>query len=165
MIFDSNRENRFQRQFVIQKPKGWLIFDSWNNPWFPLKVREIDTSDFDLRLIRKYFHLEIGGKPNDIFLPWHYTIDIVNETPYIINTRPFNYKSLISNFEEHLSIMIIGDSNKDIYNDIYYKAIANMIINPFRFLNGFYLLNQRKDFIFKTGRNFDIDRLFVHIIS
>ena len=53
----------------------------------------------------------------------------------------------------------------DIYNDLYYKAIANMIINHFRFLNGFYLLNQRKDFVFKTGRNFDIDRLFVHIIS
>ena len=160
IILDNTRENNFLRQFIIQKPKGWLIFDSWNNPWFPLTVRDIDTAEFDMKLIRKYFHLEYGGKPNDLFLPWHYTIDIVNETPYVINTRPFNYKNLIPNYEEHLTIMLIGDSNRDIYNDSYYKVIANTIINPFRFLNGFYLLNQRKDFEFKTGRNFDIDRLF-----
>lgn len=163
MILDNVRENNFLRQFVIQKPEGWLIFDSYNNPWFPLNVREIDTADFDLKTIRKYFHFDYGGKPNDLFLPWHYTIEIVNETPYIINTRPFNYQNIIPEYEKHLSVMIIGDSNKDIYNDNYYKCLST-IINPFRFLNGFYLLNQRKDFTFKTGKNFDKDRLFKWII-
>ena len=164
VLYASERENTLIRGFVNDKPEGWVIMDTVNNPFFPIDILPFDTGDFDLGRIKKEFHRAYGGKPNDLFLPWHYTIDIVNETPYIIQTRPFNYKTFIPNYENKLMIMIIGDSNIDIYSGIYYQAMANQIINQFRFMHGFYLMNQRKDFEFFTGKNFKKDILFRWIL-
>jgi len=163
-ILTSDRENNFNRSFTIRKPKGYIIMDTYNNPFFSLDTFKVDNSDFNLPRIKKDFHYMYGGKPNDLFLPWHYTVDVVNQTPYIINTRPLTYKNIIPNYEEHISIMIIGDSNQDIYTMEYYKAIANIIINPLRYISSLNLLNQRKDFEFKTGKNFDKNSLFKWII-
>jgi len=165
IVLNDVQENQYTRIHTIDKPKGWLIMDSVNNPFFPIDSIQYDTGDFDLARLRKYFHQIYGGKPNDLFLPWHYTIDVVNQTPYVINTRPFNYKTPIPNFEKHLSIMIIGNTKTDIYDLEFYKTIAHFIINPFRFLNGFQLTNQRKIFTFKTKENFDIDKLMRYVIS
>jgi len=159
----SERENSFNRNFINDKPEGWVVCDTVNNPFFPIDILPIDTGNFDLPKISKEFHRVYGGKINDLFLPWHYTVDIVNDFPYIIQTRPFNYKTFIPNYEKKLFIMIIGDSNRDIYNMNFYKAIAHQIINPFKLLHGFYIYNQRKDFEFFTGKNFDIDKLFSQI--
>jgi len=159
----SERENNFNRSFLNDKPEGWVICDTVNNPFFPMDILPIDTGGFDLSKIQYEFHRTYGGKPNDLFLPWHYTIDIVNDFPYIIQTRPFNYKTFIPLYERKMFIMIIGDSSRDIYNLQYYKMIANTIINPFKLLHGYYISNQRKDFEFFTKDNFDRDRLFSFI--
>jgi len=159
----TERENYFHRSFINDKPEGWVICDTFNNPFFPLDILPIDTANFDLEKIKYEFHRKYGGRPNDLYLPWHYTIDIVNDFPYIIQTRPFNYKTIIPLYEKKLFIMIIGDSNRDIYNSQFYKAIAHQIINPFKLIPGFYILNQRKDFEFFTGKNFDKDKLFMYI--
>jgi len=157
--YNQSRENQLLRQFTFDDPKGWLIMDTFNNPFFPLDVIQVDTERFDLDKIKTDYHKYYGGKPDDLFLPWHYTIEYVQGRPYIINTRPFNYLSTIKSYEKHLSIMIIGDSNKDIYSPKFYQTIANLI-NPFRYMRGFYLSNQKNIFEFKTGENFNKNYLF-----
>ncbi len=161
--FASERENSFNRTFINDKPEGWVICDTVNNPFFPMDILPIDTGNFDLNKIKKEFHRKYGGRPNDLFLPWHYTIDVVNDFPYVIQSRPFNYKTFIPMYEKKLFIMIIGDSSRDIYNRNFYKAMAHQIINPFKLLHGFYILNQRKDFEFFTKGNFDITKLLSEV--
>ena len=159
-INDVTKNDAYLRINIAQQIKGYLIMDSYNNPFFPINQIQIDTSEFNTSKLKKYFHEEYGGKPNDLFLPWHFTIETINSWPYIINTRPFNYKTIIEDYEDFIVIMIIGDSNRDIYTQEFYKNIANFCINPFRFIPSFNILNQRKDFKFFTGKNFNKDLLF-----
>jgi len=163
ILYAAERENHFNRNFIIDKPDGWIIMDTVNNPFFSIDILPYDTREFDLGKIKKEFHRKYGGKPNDLFLPWHYTIDLINETPYVINTRPFNYKTFIEGYEKHLIILLIGDSNQDVYPEIYYRTIADFIINPFKLLHGFYIYNNPSDFIFYTGKNFKKDILMKFI--
>lgn len=164
LILSSDRENNYNRNFINLQPSGYLIMDSVNNPFFPLDTFKVDDANFNLPRIRKEFHGLYGGNPNDLFLPWHYTVETINRTVYVINTRPWNYKNIIEGYEKRISVMIIGDSNQDIYTMDFYKTIANFIVNPLRFVSSLKMLNQRKDFDFKTGKNFNKEMLFKWIV-
>jgi hypothetical protein len=164
--YNVNTEIQYTKNNYYEKPEGWVIMDSWNNPFFPIQnTKNIMTSEFNLPELRKIFHMEYNGRPEDLFLPWHYTIDIINMTPYIIQTRPFNYKTYIPNYEKKIFIVLFGDSNVDIYPETLYKTIAHAIINPFKAMRGtFFMQNTRQDFEFFTGNNFKIDTLFRYFI-
>jgi len=162
VTYANEKENNFNRNWINDKPEGWVICDTVNNPFFPIDVLPYDTSDFDLNKIQKEFHRKYGGKPNDLFLPWHFTIDIVNNFPYIINTRPFNYKTMIPEYEKKLLFMIIGDANIDIYTKEFYHQIANYI-NSFKLLRGFSISTTRANFEFFIGKNFNKDIFFSKI--
>jgi len=127
-------ENRYLRNNMIKnRPKGFIIMDTWNNKFFPMDLYQVDTMTFNTSRIQDQFHERYGGSKRDLFLPWHYTVEIVDEKPFIINTRPFTIKSGFPGYEDWITILIIGDSSKDIYPGKFYKQIAHGIMNQFYF--------------------------------
>lgn len=153
-------ENAFKRTHVILgRPRGWLIMDSFNNPFFPLDIFTVDTMKFNTSRLQREFHKKYGGNVRDLFLPWHYTVEIVDENPFVVQTRPLMYKTPIPNYERHISVLIIGDSNRDIYSGKFYKQIAHNIINPYKVMPGVKMQNSKDDFTFKTGSNFNTTNL------
>jgi len=164
--YNPQYENKFVRQNYNDSPNGWVIMDTWNNPYYPINhTIKYSSKDFDIPKFKKLFHSEYGGRPNDLFLPWHYIIDNVNDFPYVINSRPFNYKTYLPGIENKLCILLIGDSEADLYQDSFYKIIAELIINPFKIMTGAYYMNNTRDkFTFLTGKGFKKDRLFNYII-
>jgi len=158
-------ENRFKQTHMIKnRPKGWLIMDSWNNKIFPTDIFSVDTMKFDTERLARDFHQHYGGSQRDLFLPWHFTIELINEKPFVIQTRPPMYKSNIPGFANYFTIMIIGDSNQDLYPGLFYKQMAHSIINPWKFITGVRMPNTKESFTFWTGKNFHKDNLFKEIM-
>jgi len=159
--YEQYRENSFKKNnALLTRPKGWLIMDSFNNPFFPINAFTVDTMKFNTSRLSIEFHKRYGGNVKDLFLPWHYTIEVVDEMPFVIQNRPLLYKTPIKGFNSHITIMIIGDSNIDMYNGKFYKQMAHNIINPYKSAPGIRMSNQRETFTFFTGSNFNKDNLF-----
>lgn len=139
--YDISAEREFKRVASFKRPpKGFIIFDSYNNAWFPLKLITIDKVTFGLRVIKDEFHRTYGGSAmQEIFMPWHYNVELIGKNYYAVNTRPITYKSLIPGYEEYIAICITGDSNKDIYSPEIYKVIAHTIMNPLHYIQGWRL--------------------------
>jgi len=162
---DAYTENRYKQTNLIKvRPKGWLIMDSWNNKVFPMDIFSVDTMKFDTPKLNKWFHQKYGGSPRDLFMPWHWTVELVSGQPVVVQTRPTMYKSGIPGYANHLTIMIIGDGNQDLYPGLFYKMMAHMIINPWKFIPSVRMSNQKDSFTFWTGKNFNKDYLFKEII-
>ncbi len=158
-------ENRFkQTQMMKSRPTGWLIMDSKNNKMFPQDIFTIDTMQFNTEKLAKDFHQNYGGNSRDLFLPWHYTMDLVNNKPFVIQTRPIMYKSGIPGYQNYMVIMIIGDSNEDLYQGQFYKQIAHMIMNPLKFLPSVRMPNSKESIEFWTGKGFQQDLLLNELI-
>ncbi len=157
---DFMAENRFkQTNMMKSRPKGWLIADSWNNEAFPMDIFSIDTMQFNTEKLATWFHQKYGGSVRDLFLPWHYIVELVNGKPFIIQTRPFMYKSNIPGFKNHFTILLIGDGNQDIYPGVLYKMLAHGIINPAKHIPSVRVPNSKENFTFQTGINFDQNKL------
>jgi hypothetical protein len=153
-------ENRFKQTNLIKtRPKGRLIMDSWNNKSFPMDVFEIDTMKFNTEKLAMWFHQKYGGSTRDLFLPWHWVVELINGKPFVVQTRPPMYKSNIPGFKNHFTIMIIGNADVDIYPSVLYKQIAHMIINPWKYIQGVRVNNSKENFVFQVGKNFDQDKL------
>ena len=162
---DAYAENRFKRtNMMLGRPKGWLVMDSWNNKVFPMDIFSIDTMKFNTDKLLRWFHQKYGGSTRDLFLPWHWTIELVNERPYVIQTRPPMYKSNIPGYANYFTIMIIGDGNQDLYPGSFYKMMAHMIINPWKFIPSVRVPNSRENFVFWTGKGFKQDNLFKELM-
>ncbi len=158
-------ENRFKRTNLMKaRPKGWLIADSWNNTAFPMDIFQIDTMKFDTSRLGDWFHQKYGGSKRDLFLPWHYIVELVDSKPYVIQTRPLMYKSNVPGFKNHYTVMIVGDGNQDIYPGSLYRMIAHMIINPAKYMIGMRIPNSKENFTFQTGKNFDWNMLLKEMI-
>jgi hypothetical protein len=157
---DAYAENRYKKSNMFKvRPKGWLIMDSWNNKAFPMSVFEIDTMKFNTSKLGDEFHRKFGGNKRDLFLPWHWVVELVDEKPYVIQTRPPFYYSGIPGYKNYYTIMIIGNSNVDIYPGLFYKAIAHQIINPWHAIPSVRVPNSKEDFVLWTGKNFDFNNL------
>jgi hypothetical protein len=155
---DVQSENRLIRSKTIKKPKGIIIMDTWNNKQFPMDIFQVDTMSYNNSKLNDRFHETYGGSKRDIFSPWHFVVELVDEKPQVITTRPFSIKSGFTGYEDYLTIMIIGDSNKDIYPGKFYKAIAHSIINQFFFFQQF-RIKSSEDIIYWTGKNFKKNEL------
>ncbi len=153
-------ENRFKQTHMMKnRPDGWLIMDSWNNKVFPMDIFQVDTLRQDTERLAAEFHRLYGGNNRDLFLPWHWVVEIINGKPFVMQTRPPLYKSNIPGYPNRFTIMIIGDSNIDIYPALFYKQMAHMIINPWKYIPSVRVPNSKEDFIFWTGKNFKVDYL------
>ncbi len=106
-----------------------------------------------------WFHQKYGGSKRDLFLPWHYIVELVNNKPYVIQTRPPMYKSNVPGFKNHFTILLIGDGNQDIYTGQLYRQMAHNIINPWKYIPSVRVPNSKENFTFQTGKNFDENKL------
>jgi len=124
-------EKRFSTNGLFDtRPKGVIITDSWNNGVFKFEQTVIDTARPDWPRIWNEYLKKYSLIDRALFFPFHFVIDTINDLPQIITTRPLSYKSLFPDYEEWISVMIIGDSNRDVYTPRYYMMIADLIINP-----------------------------------
>jgi len=139
-------------------PQGFFIYDSVNNPFYPIPWIKLDSDKFDtIELFQRYKenYTKVTGA---LMLPWHFTIDLVRFEYFVVNTRPLNlkfpittldfkkynknYKTFNSEFSQFLiqepfdlsegiHIVIIGDSHLDVYPKKFYNAIVRFCIDPF----------------------------------
>jgi len=125
--------------FQSFRPKGILIYDSYNNPFFPYKEIILDKNTFDLPKYHNFLNKYFGT--NLKYLPFHFYIELVNDMYIVLNTRNFLLKPLLSvdedsldenlkKYKEYIHICILGDSNSDIYTKELYMKIKQ-IIRPF----------------------------------
>lgn len=141
------------------KPTGIIIQDTYNNPIFPIDYPIIDDAKFNLPDIKSRFRAYYCSLPID-FLPWHYTIEIINGTYYFFNTRPIDMKYPVDNIETKklieenkdylnltdstinfletqpvdiqnaIHVCLIGDTNRDVYVDRLYEMIGRICCGP-----------------------------------
>jgi len=141
------------------KIQGFAIEDTINNLAFPVYRPVLDTSKPLLHVLMKEFKSRYGNEL-EVF-PYHYVVEMSEDGGYNIhNTRPISQKfpanrewynlrikedGLIVNKEtqsffksrqdkdiqEMLHILIIGDSNLDVYGRDIYKKLGSYIIAPF----------------------------------
>lgn len=166
------------------KPQGFIIQDSYNNPFLPVRPRpRVDTSKMDIIELFKRVR-ENYGKFSMNFLPWHYVVEFITDRYYVFNTRPVDLKYPLTNNEvnkfkerkkdwdnitkmfmqdnifdisEAIHVCIIGDSNIDIYTKKIYEMIGRSCIVPFV---RYFKLPQgvfQRLFPLNIGRKFNID--------
>jgi hypothetical protein len=171
------------------KPQGFIIQDSYNNPFLPVRPRpRVDTSKMDLIELFKRVR-ENYGRFSMNFLPWHYVVEFIKDRYYVFNTRPSDFKYPLTNNEvekfverkkswdnitklfmqdkifdisEAIHICIIGDSNVDIYTKKIYELIGRTCIVPYvRYFKIPQGVFQRL-FPLNIGRKFNIDYISKH---
>lgn len=137
------------------RPLGILIEDSYNNPFFPIRpMPRVDSAKIDLFLIYKRFR-ELYSQFEVTLLPWHFVIEYIEDRYYVFNTRPIDMFFPVSNndvlnrkdlwdditkrfmkdylfdIKEAIHILIVGDSNIDVYTKKFYELLGRMCIVPF----------------------------------
>lgn len=136
--------------------KSIVIMDTRNNPEFPLADIIIDNAKYDSTVLLDEFRRVYGFSKMEIFLPWHFQVELIGRDYIIQNTRPVNYYSAFKDYKESICICIVGDSNKDIYMPDLYNKIANLCIKPFTKCR----VNQVPEkIIYKTGKGFVTNQL------
>jgi len=124
-------EKRFTRNGQFEsRPKGIMICDSWNNGFFKFEQTVIDTARPDWPRVWSEYLKKYSTIDQALFFPTHYVVDSINDLPQIISTRPISYRSLIPGYEDWITVMLIGDSDRDVYTPRYYIQLADLIINP-----------------------------------
>jgi len=112
------------------RPEGIMICDSFNNGVFKFEQSLLDTARPDWPRVWSEYLKKYSLIDRAIFFPTHFVLDTINDLPQVIATRPISYKSLMPEFENWVAVMLIGDSNRDVYTPRYYRAISDLIINP-----------------------------------
>lgn len=134
-------------------PKGILIQDTYNNPFFPINpMPTMDTSKLNIKEVYQRF-FELYNQKKSIFLPWHYCVEFIDDKYYIFNTRPINLKFPLNNnninrndnwnintemfFDDNIfdisdaiHICIIGNTKIDVYTKSCYELIGKICIKP-----------------------------------
>jgi hypothetical protein len=140
------------------KPRGIIITDTYNNPFFPVQHPRIDTTKFFLPEIKRQLKTYYASGPLT-YTPWHFHIEILGNAEYFIfNTRPLDSKFPLSTneslkiiksnniklnpiterffknkpfeIEDSIHINIVGDSSFDVYTYDLYQIIGRTCIGP-----------------------------------
>lgn len=181
---DSSRDAASISNKFTTKPQGFIIQDSYNNPFLPVRPRpRVDTSKMDIIELFKRVR-ENYGKFSMNFLPWHFVVEFITDRYYVFNTRPIDLKYPLTNKEvnrfkerkkdwdnitkmfmqdnifdisEAIHVCVIGDSSIDIYTKKIYEVIGRSCIVPFV---RYFKLPQgvfQRLFPLNIGRKFNID--------
>ena len=152
---DASKDHPLISNKFKPRPLGILIEDSYNNPFFPIRpMPRVDSAKIDLILIYKRFR-ELYSQFDVTLLPWHFVIEFIKDRYYVFNTRPIDMffpvsnrqvqnrqelwddttKTFMTNFnfdiKEALHVLIIGDSNIDIYTKKFYELLGRVCIVPY----------------------------------
>lgn len=157
-------EKEYNKANVFRpKPKGILIFDSFNNSFFPLDIVTIDKGDFNLKSYISEFRKRYGGSESqDLFMPFHYSVELIGKTYFPVQTRPIMYRSKVPGYEEYITICIMGNSEIDVYPHSLYKILAHTIINSLHYIPSFSLDPNGKTEYHKLGVQFKVEQLKKH---
>lgn len=143
---------------IRSKIQGFVIQDTVNNPIFPLPFPPIDRGKGYSSKIFKQYIAKYQKQYETNTLPWHFLIEFSQYGYNVFNTRPVNlhfpYKtkqvkeivdmnnvSLINKrtedllnsgkeLQEMIHIIIVGNSEMDVYTKDIYRKIGNTIIAP-----------------------------------
>lgn len=161
---NSNYEKEFNKANLFRpRPKGVIIFDSYNNEFFPIDLIQIDKSDFNLKHYITEFRKKYGGSESqDLYMPFHFSVELIGKQYFPIMTRPITYRSNVPGYEDYITICIMGDSKIDVYPHVLYKILAHTIINGIKYIPTF-KMNLELDMTYhKLGDQFKIEQLKKH---
>ena len=162
------------------RPTGIIIEDTYNNPIFPIPNPILDTDKCNLPMVMdQFFSLYTKIKDKSSPLPWHYVVEMVDRYYTIHTTKPltqrypFNNKDcsdiitknnvkidkktsdlLKSNNDKSnfIHVLIIGNSEYDVYTKEIYEKIGQDIISP---LSQLYKFHQIENvLLLNTGKQF-----------
>lgn len=154
---DRNLEQKFVKSNVFDVlAQGFVIMDTMNNPKFPIDAILMDRTKFDSTTILKEYRKAYKMTKSEIFMPWHFQVELVDRDYVIQNTRPINYKTPFKEWEEYICICIVGNSNDDVYMPDIYKKIANICIKPFSRGNS---LKVPETIKYLTGKSFMVNQM------
>ena len=154
---DRSLERKYIKTNTFQpNAKGFVLMDTWNNPQFPLTEIILDKTRYDSTIILHEFRRVYGFSKMELFMPWHFQVELVGRDYIIQNTRPVNYLSLFKEYKEHICICVVGDSTKDIYMPDLYTKIAHLCIRPFTKAR---VNRTPEEFINKLGKGFAFDQI------
>lgn len=159
--YETAQEQEFKRTNIFEHiPKGIIIFDSYNNPFYPMNIIDLDDGKLSYpsikqELLRKNWQ----GK----FTPWHYWVEMVNMDYLVIQGRPLNYKTPLPGFEKYIAICIAGNSKNDIYSKNLYKNIADIILNSLHYIPGWKMQIQDEITLINIGKSFDEHQLIKNL--
>jgi hypothetical protein len=169
---------------IYTKPKGVIISDTYNHFAYPIRPKPVfDTHKLDLIDVSKTFR-SIYGPTNHLMFPWHFTVELFMDSYIVFNTRPIDMKFPLTNkdikntpgielddssknfldtsgvdISECIHVVIIGDTNRDVYTMKTYEVISRFCISPFfryfRIPAGFY----QRTFFFNIGKKFNKELL------
>jgi hypothetical protein len=150
-----NQANRFPG-----RPSGIIIEDTVNNLAMPIPHPILDTNIINIQQIHDQYVALYSGDTNDYsgILPWHFIIEFYNRDYIIYNTRPTDLsyvytteetrnlvktnnrhilnassKTLLDSsteFKNFIHVLIIGNSDLDVYSKKLYMKIDEFIIGP-----------------------------------
>lgn len=149
---DKNLEQKYYKNNIFNPvAKGFVIMDTLSNPQFPLNTIILDRTKFDSSTILTEYRKVYNMSKTELFMPWHFQVELVNREYIIQNTRPVNYLTPFKDYPEHICICLVGDSGNDVYMPEIYRKIANICIKPFSRS----LANQTPEKIkYLTGKSF-----------
>ena len=161
---------------MINRPKGIIICDTYNNPFFPIDTIKIDNAEQNInKIIRRYKELYSGDRTN--YLPCHYCIELIEYNYIAYNTRPLDLKFPLASNEleddkikkflnnnvidlrEYIHVWIIGDSNLDVYSKKFYNTLATICIEPILFNNKLSKTLTDTVFPINMGSNFNMNKM------
>lgn len=149
---DKNFEQKYVKANIFDGvAQGFVIMDTMNNPKFMLSDILLDRTKFDSTTVLKEYRKAYNMTKQEIFMPWHFQVELVDKDYIIQNTRPINYKTPFKEWEQFICICIVGNSNEDVYMPDIYKKIANICIKPFSRGNTNHV---RENITYLTGKSF-----------
>lgn len=169
-------EKKFNRQYIYDnlQPEGVFLTDTFHDFMIPVKDEiHTDKQPFQIDQLATYYQKNYLYPKNSVFLPAHYYIEYVNRSFHLFQKRPINYKSLYKPyFTNYITIVTLGNSNTDVYDNKYYRILADIIINPLIHIKGWrqlYTIQSLDDinnynatkgnFVIMMGKNFNINLL------
>lgn len=150
-----NQVNRFPG-----RPSGIIIEDTVNNLAMPIPRPILDDNKLNIKLIYQQYTALYSGDTNNYsnILPWHYIIEFYDRDYIIYATRPLdlsyvyttkqtkelaeqNNVTILNDYTEtvlnsstevknFIHVLIVGNSNLDVYNKKLYMKIDEYIIGP-----------------------------------
>ena len=124
---------------IRTRPHAVVVYDTFNNPFYPIDYPKIDSAKFDLPKIALRFW-ELYNVPKGTMLPWHYVIEFIGDRYYALVTRPIDLRfpdpgvavDELKHYDvgDIIHIAVIGDSNIDVYTKQFYQVLTEFCINP-----------------------------------
>lgn len=150
---EETRDRPSHKNYLVNKPKGIIIQDSYNNFAYPVRpLPRIDSNKIEFPLLTQRFR-ELYLQFQNNMLPWHFVIEMIKNRYFVYNTRPIlmryplTHKELLEReeqlpfgvtwdeetkkfieskkilVEDCIHVCILGDSTLDVYPKNFYKIL------------------------------------------